>query len=274
MGGFPPGKTTWESDPKAPNFPFRWQAPRGLITSHPHVSGSIKKIQPLLPNSSPALVSGFSHPCKSPPSYSDCKNRRNLVLQEQIPLRSFLRFNIFLCRCWWLKLWPMTMHSAAQRRYSFVLAVFIRVVGFNCQMISTLIWDPHHSATSAFVLKRMHFTWEKRCWTSAEQLSCPGSWWGGAALIGGPKSTVGGWLIVKMLGGRFLIFVIMLMLDWDLSLLSYIVRPVGGVCAGGFMTTHSGWDTMLSSDKAGWDSKAKQLDEVCGEGDGGVVVCL
>jgi hypothetical protein len=62
-----------------------------------------------------------------------------------------------------------------------------------------------------------------------------------------------------MLGGTFLIFVIVLMLDWDLPLRRCIVRPVGGAYLGGFMTTHSGWDTMLSSDKAGWDSKASNL---------------
>ena len=47
---------------------------------------------------------------------------------------------------------------------------------------------------------------------------------------------------------------------------------MGGVCASGFMTTHSDWDTMLSLDKAGWDSKAEQLDEICEDGDGGVVI--
>jgi hypothetical protein len=66
----------------------------------------------------------------------------------------------------------------------------------------------------------------------------------------------------------------MLVSDWDLPLRSCIVRPVGEVGAGGFMTTHSGWDTMLSSGEAGWDSKAEQLDEVCEEGDGGVVIWL
>ncbi len=69
--------------------------------------------------------------------------------------------------------------------------------------------------------------------------------------------TVGGWLVVKMLGSTFPIFVVVLLLDWDLPPWNSIVRLVGGVCANDFMTTHSGWDTMLSLDKAGWDSKAE-----------------
>ncbi len=93
----------------------------------------------------------------------------------------------------------------------------------------------------------------------------------GVALIGGPNLTVGGWLVVMMLGVMFSIFVVMLLPVWDLPPRSCIVRPVGGVCASGFMATHNGWDTMLSLDKAGWDSKAKQLDEVSEEGDGGVL---
>jgi hypothetical protein len=78
----------------------------------------------------------------------------------------------------------------------------------------------------------------------------------------------------QMLGGMFSIFVVMLLSDWDLPPQSCIVRPVGGVCANGFMTTHNVWNLMLSLDKAGWDSKAKQLDEICEEGDGGVDVWL
>ncbi len=41
----------------------------------------------------------------------------------------------------------------------------------------------------------------------------------------------------QMLGGMFSIFVVMLLSDWDLPPWSCIVRPVGGVCANGFMTT-------------------------------------
>ncbi len=240
--------------------------PQGVLSLHIHMSlAPSKNIQPLISNHSPALFSSFSSPSSEPPSYSDCKNRRNLVLHEQIPLSSFFRFDMFFLLCGWLKLWPMTMHLAVQRRHILVLAVFMEVMGFHCQMISTLMWDWHHLETSAFVLKCICFTWEERCRASAEQLSCLGTIWGGAALIGGPKSTVGGGYNINKLGGTFLMFVIVLVLDWEPLQCSRIDRPVGWLCAGGLMTIHNG----LSSDWAVCESSAELLVYVCNDGDGG-----
>ncbi len=74
-------------------------------------------------------------------------------------------------------------------------------------------------------------------------------------MIGGPKLTEGGWLELSRCWAARLIFVVVLVSDWDLPSWSCIVRPVGGVGASGIMTTHNGWDTMLSLAKAGWDRK-------------------
>ncbi len=43
---------------------------------------------------------------------------------------------------------------------------------FECRNISTLIFDWHHSASSALVLNLMFFTRAKRWWARAEQFSC------------------------------------------------------------------------------------------------------
>ncbi len=240
--------------------------PQGVLSLYIHMSlAPSKKIQPPISNSSPTLFLSFSHPHQSPPSYSNCENRRKLVLHEQIPLSSFFRFNIFLLQCGRLKLWPMTMRLAVQRQHILVLAVFNKVMGFDCQMISTSMWDQHHLATSTFVLKRIRFTWEKRCQASAEQLSCLGTIWGWAASIGGPKSTVGGEWNINKLGGTFSMFVIVLVSDWEHLQRSCIDRLVGWLCAGGLMRIHNG----LSSDWAGCESSAELLVDVCNDGDGG-----
>jgi hypothetical protein len=48
----------------------------------------------------------------------------------------------------------MIMRSAAHNQHNRVLAVFWRVMGFNCHRISFLIFDKHHAATLALVQNR------------------------------------------------------------------------------------------------------------------------
>jgi hypothetical protein len=75
---------------------------------------------------------------------------------------------------WWilLKLCPLITCSAAYNLQTFLLAVFMRLIMFERHNISTLIFDRHHSATSALVLNLMFFTWAKMWWARAEQFFC------------------------------------------------------------------------------------------------------
>jgi hypothetical protein len=147
--------------------------PPGVPSSCIHTSLALsKKYTPLYPTTHQLHFWAFPHPHQSPPSSLDCLNRRNLVLQLQFLLSLLLRFMILFL--WWilLKLCPIIIHSAAHNLQTFVLAVFMRLIVFQCHNISTLIFDWHHSATLALVLNLMIFTWKKRWWARAEQFSC------------------------------------------------------------------------------------------------------
>ncbi len=80
---------------------------------------------------------------------------------------------------WWilLKLCPIIIPSSAHNLQTFVLAVFMRLIVFERHNTSTLIFDQHHSATSALVLNLMFFAWAKRWRARAEQFSCFVSNW-------------------------------------------------------------------------------------------------
>ena len=124
-------------------------------------------------NTPQALISArfSSRPHQSPPSLSDRLNRRNLVLQEHTPRISLFKFKILFLSIP-VTFWPIISRSCAHNRHAFCPAVFIRFMVDDFQTISTDILVRHHSATSAFVLNRIFFTWVKRCRASAEQFAC------------------------------------------------------------------------------------------------------
>jgi hypothetical protein len=76
-----------------------------------------------------------------------------------------------------LKLCPIFICFTVHDPQTFVLVVFMRLIVFEHHNISTLIFDQHHSATSALVLNWMFFTWAKRWRAMAEQFFCFGLNW-------------------------------------------------------------------------------------------------
>ncbi len=83
-----------------------------------------------------------------------------------------LRLMILVLLLALMKLWPVIMRSAAHNQHSCTLAVFWRVMGFDCHRILILMLDWHHVVTLALI-------WNGRCWTleymwqaSAEQMFC------------------------------------------------------------------------------------------------------
>ena len=108
---------------------------------------------------------------QSPPSYPDLANRRNLVLHVQTPRSSLLRLIIFsLPKCR-----RMAILSIPQSLQFLRVAVFIKGIVLDFQMMEIPMWDRHQSATSALVLNWRFLTWENKWRASAEQLSCLGS---------------------------------------------------------------------------------------------------
>jgi hypothetical protein len=107
----------------------------------------------------------------------------------------------------------MIILSTAHKRQNLVLAVFWSAIGFDCHMISTLMFDQHHVATLAHVRKWRWHAWEYRWQASAEQLSCFVVHWRVAVLasavrlvfagnpnviVGGDPLVVGGVLIMVL----------------------------------------------------------------------------
>ena len=69
----------------------------------------------------------------------DCKNRRNLVLQEHFLRILLFRLRIFMCLCLWMfmKIWLRIMHSAAHRQKNLVPAVLIKLMALAHHSIIT-----------------------------------------------------------------------------------------------------------------------------------------
>jgi hypothetical protein len=86
----------------------------------------------------------------------------------------------------------MIMRSAVHNRHNCVLAIFWRVMGFECHRILILIFDRHHVAALALVRNERFWVWEYRCRASEEQLSCLVCHGHGANIsIGGGSPTTG-----------------------------------------------------------------------------------
>ncbi len=70
-----------------------------------------------------------------------------------------------------VEIFPIIIRSASHKRHVFVLAVFIKLIVFEHHSITIWMLDQHQAATVAFVLNVMFFTWAKRWWARAEQVS-------------------------------------------------------------------------------------------------------
>jgi hypothetical protein len=66
----------------------------------------------------------------------------------------------------------MIMRSAAHNQHNCVLAVFWRVMGFDCHRILILIFDQHYVVALALIWNERFWVWEYTCRANAEQFSC------------------------------------------------------------------------------------------------------
>ncbi len=148
--------------------------PQGHSTSHPRgIDNARKKIKPPVFNNPPALF--WVLPLIRAPLPTQILQTIGTLSYNCIPralCSSLFRFKIFLRQWTLVKLCPIIMRSTAHNVQTFVPTILTRLMVFEHQRMSTLMWVQHHSATSTFVSNWMCFMWVKRWRASADQFSC------------------------------------------------------------------------------------------------------
>jgi hypothetical protein len=133
----------------------------------------IKKNNPLYLTSQQLCFWAFPWPHQSPSSWPDLENRRNRIIQLQMPCISLVKWSRPFLQCVLQRVCPIptSILSTAHKWQEWVPAVDIKPILFDCHKIFTLIIFQHQVATSTLDANERSFALERRCHTRAELAS-------------------------------------------------------------------------------------------------------